>query len=235
MLLFFRSLIFFIFSTIAICTYSMVVAFTFWLPLSVRHSEIRVFLRFYFYMLKLICRINYQIEGLEHIKGMNSGIVLSKHQSMWETFFLPLIFHNPAVISKRELLWIPFFGWGFAATGPITINRSSRSSAMQQIIKKGKQYLDSGRWVLVFPEGTRVPYGKVGQYKLGGARLAAATGYPVVPVAHNAGRFWPKRSFIKYPGTIRVIIGPPIDSSNKTPEEVLTHAKTWIEETMKKI
>jgi 1-acyl-sn-glycerol-3-phosphate acyltransferase len=235
MLIFFRSLIFFIFSTVAICTYSFFVFLCFFLPLRVRHAEIRVFLRFYFFMLKLICRIDYHVEGLEHISKRSAGVVMSKHQSMWETFFLPLIFHDPAVIAKRELLWIPFFGWGFAAAGPITINRSARSSAMQQVIEKGKKCLDQGRWVLVFPEGTRIPSGKVGHYKLGGARLAVATGYPVIPVAHNAGRFWPKRSFIKRPGTVRVVIGPLIESKDRTPEEVLALTKEWIENTMKRI
>lgn len=233
--LFIRSLIFFIFSTIAICIYSTIVVCSLFLPLRYRHAEIRACLSFHFYVLKHVCHIDYHVEGLEHIAKMKAGVVLSKHQSTWETFFLPLIFHNPAVIAKRELLWIPFFGWGLAAADPITINRSERTSAMQQIIQKGKKCLDAGRWVLVFPEGTRIPSGMVGKYKLGGARLAAASGYPVIPVAHNAGRFWPKRKFIKRPGTVRVVIGPLIDSKDKTPEEVMTLAKTWIEETMKRI
>ncbi len=233
--LFIRSLIFYIFSTIAICIYSVVIVCL--LPFSshFRHAAIRAFLRFYFVVLKAVCHIDYKVEGMEHIPTDRTGVVLSKHQSTWETFFLPLIFHEPTVIVKRELLWIPFFGWALAAADPIAINRSSGSSAMQQVINKGRKCLDKGRWVLVFPEGTRMPYGVEGKYKLGGARLAAATGCPVIPVAHNAGRFWPRRKFIKRPGTVQVVIGPVIESHDRTPEQILTLARTWIEDTVSRI
>ena len=130
---------------------------------------------------------------------------------------------------------MPFFGWGLAAGDPISINRNDATSAMQQIITKGKKCLDSGRWVLVFPEGTRIAPGKVGKYRLGGARLAVATGYPVIPVALNAGRFWPRRKFIKLPGTVRVVIGPPIESKGRSAEEVLRLTRSWIESTMARI
>lgn len=233
--LFIRSFIFWIFSLSMIVSYSLVSLFCFFFPLRFRHKVIRSFLIIYMFVLKKLCHINYIVEGKRHIAHMKSGVVLSKHQSTWETFFLPLIFHNPAMIAKRELLWVPFFGWGLAASEPITINRSNKSSAMQQIIKKGKQCLDAGRWVVFFPEGTRTAPGQVGKYHLGGARLATATGYSVVPVAHNAGRCWPKRKFIKRPGTIHVVIGAPIDPKNRTPEEVLELAKDWIESTMLRI
>ena len=233
--LFIRSLIFFIYSTIAIALYSLVVVALFFLPLDSRHAVIRVFLRAYFFMLKIICHIDYKVDGLQHIPKNHTGVILSKHQSAWETFFLPLIFHSPTVIVKRELLWVPFFGWGLAVADPIAIKRSSGSSAMQQIIKKGRKCLEAGRWVLVFPEGTRVPPGIQGKYKLGGARLAAATGFPVITVALNSGNFWPKRKFIKQPGTVRVVIGPVIESTGRTPEEILTLAKNWIEDTMRRI
>lgn len=233
--LFCRSLLFSCFSITAISLYSTVVACSILLPLRIRHQMIRGFLRFYMRALDRICHINYEIEGLANIPANANAIVMSKHQSTWETFFLPTLFHDPAPIAKRELLWIPFFGWGLAAAGPITINRNNKTSAMQQIITKGKQCLAAGRWILVFPEGTRVPSGVVGHYKLGGARLAAASGYPVIPVAHNAGRFWPRRKFIKNPGTIKVVIGPAIESKDRQPEEILSLVKNWIEETMKRI
>ena len=233
--LFIRSLIFFIYSLTSIMLYSFVCVFSWPLPVRYRSSVIRAFMRVYVFMLKLICHINYEIEGLENIPTDRTGIILSKHQSTWETFFLPIIFHDPAVIVKRELLWIPFFGWALAVSNPISINRSNKSTAMQQIIVKGSKRLKAGRWVLVFPEGTRVPYGKVGHYKLGGARLAVATGYPVIPVAHNAGRFWPRGQFIKHPGTVRVVIGPLIDSQGRSAQEVLDLAKDWIEGTVRRI
>jgi 1-acyl-sn-glycerol-3-phosphate acyltransferase len=184
------------------------------------------------WLLKIICHIDYKIKGLENIPKNRSGIVLSKHQSTWETFFLQGLFHQAAIILKRELLWVPFFGWGLATIDPIAIDRNNTNSAMNQIITKGRKCLEAGRWILVFPEGTRIPPGKIGKYRIGGARLATETGYPVIPIAHNAGYFWPKRSFIKTPGTIHVVIGPLIETKNRSAEEVLADAKNWIEDTM---
>ena len=233
--LFIRSLLFFIYSPISIMLYSLVCVISFILPLRHRHTIIRGFLHSYMFVLKKLCHINYKVEGLENVPSDRNGVVLSKHQSAWETFFLPIIFHDPAVIVKRELLWIPFFGWALAISDPIAINRSNKSSAMQQVIEKGRKCLQEGRWVLMFPEGTRVPFGEIGHYRLGGARLAAATGYPVIPVAHDAGRFWARRKFIKQPGTVHVVIGPLIESNGRTPEEILQLTKDWIESTMVRI
>jgi 1-acyl-sn-glycerol-3-phosphate acyltransferase len=233
--LFMRSLIFTIVSVTTMSLYSFVCLLTF--PFNVRYriAVICIYLRFFFYLLRIICHIDYKVEGLEHIPKESTGIIMSKHQSTWETFFIPLIFPNLAPIIKRELLWIPFFGWGLALALPIAINRNKKASAMQQIIQKGKKCLEEGRWIMFFPEGTRVPPGVVGQYKLGGARLATATGYPVIPIAHNAGYFWPRRQFIKQPGTIHMVIGPLIQSEGKQPEEILASVKEWIETTMIRI
>lgn len=230
--LFLRSLLFSIYSLLSIFLYSFVVVAAIILPLQTRHALIRAYLRAYLWVLKKLCHIDFQVHGLEHIPREHAGVVLCKHQSTWETFFLPLVFHNPAVILKRELLWLPFFGWGLAASDPIAINRNDKSSAMQQIITKGKKCLTAGRWIIVFPEGTRTAFGSVGHYKLGGARLAVATAYPVIPVAHNAGLYWPRRKFIKKPGTIHVVIGPEISTQGKTAEAVLELAKQWIETTV---
>lgn len=230
-----RSAIFFIYGISSILIHSLLVFCVWGFHPRYRHNIIRHFLRNYIHMLRVICKLDYKIEGLEHLPKDRIGIVFSKHQSTWETFFLPLFFHQPAIILKRELLWVPFFGWGLAASDPIAINRNDKRSSMQQIIEKGKKYLDQGRWVLIFPEGTRMPPGVAGKYKLGGARLAEATGYPVLPVAHNAGEFWPKKQFIKRPGVIHVVIGPMIESKDKTAEEILELAKTWIENTMMRI
>lgn len=233
--LFIRSLIFSIYSVTSLCLYSFVMMFTFILPVKKRYVAIRAYLRAYVWVLAKVCHIDYVVHGLENIPKDRNGVFMSKHQSTWETFYLPIIFHDAVAIAKRELLWIPFFGWSFAASQPITINRNNKSSAMQQIITKGKKRLDQGRWIMVFPEGTRVAPGEVGHYKLGGARLAVATGYPVVPVAHNAGCFWPRRRFIKQPGTIQVVIGPIIETRDRSAEEVLELAKQWIESTMQRI
>jgi 1-acyl-sn-glycerol-3-phosphate acyltransferase len=233
--LFIRSLVFSVFSITAIFLYSFILVFSMLLPLRYRYVLIRFFFRTYITTLRLICHIDYEIEGLENIPVDRNGVVLCKHQSTWETFLLPTLFHRFTVIAKRELIWVPFFGWGLAASDPITINRSDKSSAMQQILVKGKQCLEAGRWVLVYPEGTRTAPGKIGQYKLGGARLATNAGFPVIPIAHNAGRYWPRRSFIKQPGKIHVAIGPLIETKDRTPEEVLELAKNWIEEKMKQL
>lgn len=231
-ILFLRSLLFFILSAASIFIYSFVCLFSLLLPPHVRHALVRNFLKYYVNMLAVVCGIHYEVEGLENIPQKRFGVILSKHQSAWETFFLPIIFHDPAVIAKRELLWVPFYGWGVAAVDPILINRKDKATAMQQIIRKGKKCLEDGRWILVFPEGTRVPVGEVGKYHLGGARLAVAAEAPVIPVAHNAGSFWPRRGFIKRPGTIRVVIGPMIETKGRTPEAVMQSAKSWIESVM---
>ena len=233
--LFIRSLIYLIYSCVVIFLYSFVCILSLLLPLRYRHLIIRSYLRLSIWVLKVVCLINYEVEGLENIPKNRGAIVMSKHQSTWETFFLPLIFLDPAIIVKRELLWIPFFGWGLATTDPIVINRNNKATAMQQLMKKGKKCLDSGRFVLLFPEGTRIQVGEIGHYRLGGARLAAETGYPIIPVAHNAGHFWPKRTFIKYPGTVRMVIGSPIESKGRKPDELLALTKDWIESTVLKM
>lgn len=231
--LFFRSLIFSIYSLTSIILYGAFFTLVGWpLPVKTRHKLIRFYLTYYFRALKLICHMDYKIIGLENIPPDRTGIFMSKHQSTWETFMLPLIFDTPAIITKRELLWIPFFGWGLALADPIAINRKDRTTAMQQVIAKGTQCLKDGRWIMVFPEGTRTAYGTVGNYRLGGARLAVATQHPILPIAHNAGYFWPRRKFIKRPGTVTMVIGPLIETQGLTPEQAMAKTKDWIETTM---
>lgn len=233
--MFIRSCLFWLYSTASIVIYSSIVLCLFMLPVRTIHAMVRQFLRLYIYIFSKICCVRYEIEGLENIPVNQNGIVFSKHQSTWETFYLPIAFRYPAYILKKELFYVPFFGWALAVSKPIAIDRKNRSSAMQQVMVKGKKCLEDGRWVIVFPEGTRVAPGEVGHYRLGGARLAAETGYPVIPVAHNAGRVWPRRRFIKRPGVIRVVIGPMIQTKGRTPEEILSQAKDWIETTMLRI
>lgn len=233
--LFLRSCFFFLYSTSSLAIYGVFILFLFPFSLKVRHKWLRRYMAAYIFMFKWICDVDYQIEGLENIPRGRVGIVLSKHQSAWETFLLPTIFHDPAVIIKKELLWLPFFGWGLYLSGAIAIDRKDKNTAMQQLISKGKACLTSGRWIVMFPEGTRVPYGETGQYKLGGARLAVATDTFVIPVAHNAGRHWPRRKFLKQPGMIRVVIGQPIETAGRTPEEVMSLTQHWIESTSRGI
>lgn len=227
-----RSFIFSTCSIVSMFLYSFLCLFSLIFPVSVRYYFIRFYLRFYIGLLKHVCHIDYQVTGLENIPKDRSVVVFSKHSSAWETFYLPIIFHDPAVIAKRELVWLPFFGWGLASSDPILINRSDKTSAMQQIINKGQKCLDKGRDIIIFPEGTRIPFGKVGKYHLGGARLACATHAPVLPIAHNAGYFWPKKGFIKKPGTLSVAIGPLMETEGQKPEDVMSAAKDWIETTI---
>jgi 1-acyl-sn-glycerol-3-phosphate acyltransferase len=166
--------------------------------------------------------------GIENIPKTPS-IVLSKHQSAWETLAFQQIFPAQVWVLKKELLHIPFFGWGLAMTSPIAINRSSGRAALKQIVQQGKDRLKQGLWIVIFPEGTRIVPGKKGKYGIGGAWLATHTGVSVVPVAHNAGELWGKNSFIKRPGTITVSIGAPIDPAGMKASELNARIESWIE------
>lgn len=230
-----RSVTYSIISTICIIFYSMAVVCCFFIPFKTRNRMIRVFLKWHFGLLKHLCHIDYVVEGRENIPTDRVGVVMCKHQSTWETFYMPVLFPDMAIITKYELMWLPFFGWGLALTKPISINRKQKSSSMQQLITKGTKFLADKRWVVVFPEGTRTPYGTVGHYRLGGARLAVAAKTFIIPIAHNAGRFWPRRNVIRYPGTVRMVVGPPIEYDGRTPEEMLRLTKEWIETTMEKL
>jgi len=203
------------------------------LPLSLRHRLTSVWIIGMINLCRSLCHVDYRIEGWSHVKQAKTGIIMSKHQSAWETLYLQSHLPQAAMITKKELLWVPFFGWALALLKPIAINRKKTKSAMQQLTNQGQDALNAGRWVVIFPEGTRIPYGQVGKYRLGGARLAVVSGYPIIPVAHNAGRFWPRRQFIKTPGCIRFAFGPPIYPQGKTPEELLALTQAWIENKIK--
>lgn len=184
--------------------------------------------------LSVTCKLNYRVTGRENVPDATC-IVFCKHQSTWETLALQEFFPPQVWVLKRELLWIPLFGWGLATMKPIAINRGAGRKAVEQLAQQGKKRLDEGLWVIVFPEGTRVPPGKRGRYRIGGAVLGQRSGQPIVPVAHNAGEFWPRRSFIKRPGIIEVVIGEPINTKGKDAATILKEAEGWIESTMDKI
>ena len=212
--------------------YALLAVCTIVLPRLTRYRIIAGWSRLVIYLAKNILGINWQVEGLEHLPARPS-VILAKHQSAWETMAFQMIFPPQVHVLKRELLWIPFFGWGLALMSPIAINRSRGVAALRSIAKKGRERMEQGFWVVVFPEGTRVRPGERRPYQLGGAWLAAASGAPVVPVAHNAGLFWPRNAFLKRPGTVTVRIGPTIDSANRDPKAVNELAEKWIEEQQK--
>ncbi len=198
------------------------------LPRMARYRVISGWSRLMLRCLRTICGIRWTVEGREHLPARTS-VILSKHQSAWETLAFQEIFPPQVHVLKRELLWIPFFGWGLALMSPIAINRGRGMAALRQMARRGKVRLEQGFWVVVFPEGTRVKSGGRRKYQPGGAWLAAHAGAPVVPVAHNAGRLWPRNSFLKYPGTVTVRIGPPIDSAGRDPAAIIAMAEQWIE------
>ncbi len=180
-------------------------------------------------LLGFICNLRFEIQGWENLPKGNY-IVCAKHQSTWETIALRgLLPPNQTWILKRELLWIPVFGWALFHSQPIAIDRKAGRNAVKQIIEQGRRYLQMGRNIIVFPEGTRVAPGERRKYGIGGALLAQKTGYPVVPIAHNAGVFWRRRGILKYPGTVQVVIGPPLESATLTASQLNREIEDWIE------
>ena len=230
----FRSVLFNLLLWGSVIIYAPLSLLTAVLPFPVRYRIIRQWARWQVVLLKVLCRLDYRVEGREHLPA-GAAIIFSKHQSAWETIVYQEIFPQQTWVLKRELLWIPFFGWALALLRPIAIDRGSGGKAIEQVVAQGRDRLHSGIWVVVFPEGTRVAPGTRRRYGIGGAMLAAETGYPVVPVAHNAGSFWPRRGFFKRPGTVRVVIGPAIEARGKTAEEIRDLAETWIENKMREL
>ncbi len=183
---------------------------------------------------RVICGLSYVIEGEEHIPDTPS-VVMIKHSSTFETFAQVAIFPRNTWVLKRELFWVPFFGWGLKAIKPIAIDRKAGRTAVKQVIHQGKERLAEGIWVTVFPEGTRMAPGTTRKYGVSGAALAHEAGVPIVPVAHNAADFWPRRSLTKRPGVVRICIGPPIDASGRPPKETNLIVQDWIEGKMMEI
>ena len=184
------------------------------------------------WLLKVICGLNYEIKGWENIPE-GGCIFLAKHQSAWETISLRgLLPPNQIWVLKRELIWVPFFGWALYLVKSISIDRQAGRRAARKIIGEGAKHLKAGRNVVIFPEGTRVAPGQRKRYGIGGAFLAHETGKPVVPIAHNAGVFWRRRDLRKYPGTIQVVIGPVIETMELSSSEINRRVEDWIESTM---
>ena len=226
-LLFFRSLFYFagqILSSVVVCLLALM---CFALPSLTRSKVIGLWARFNIWTLGILCGTHYRVSGAENIPT-TPAIIISNHQSAWETLGFQLIFPAQSYLLKKELLWIPFFGWGLALNRPIAIDRSKKIRALDTLVKEGVIRLKEGRWLVIFPEGTRGNPGEMGKFQVGGAMIAAKSGCPVVPVAHNSGLFWPKKSFLKYPGTIDVVIGPVIVSRGKKARQINREVEDWI-------
>jgi 1-acyl-sn-glycerol-3-phosphate acyltransferase len=227
-----RSVLFAIALIIVTPPYALVALASAPLPRMARYRIISGWSRLIVWLARVILGIEWRVEGLENLPS-RTAVILAKHQSAWETLAFQHIFPPQVHVLKRELLWIPFFGWGLALMSPIAIDRRRGVAALRAIARRGQQRLDQGFWVVVFPEGTRVAPGESRDYQPGGAWLAAASGVPVVPVAHNAGLYWPRNAFLKRPGTVTIRIGPSIDSTKCDPLTINAKAKEWIEEQQK--
>ncbi|TDQ41760.1 lysophospholipid acyltransferase family protein [Tepidicella xavieri] len=164
------------------------------------------------------------------------AILLAKHQSTWETFCLPVLMPHPlAFVFKKELLYVPLFGWALGRLDMIHIDRAKRAQAFAKVVQQGQRLLDQGTWVIMFPEGTRIPRGQQGTYKTGGARLAVQTGVPVIPIAITSGKCWPRRAIVKRPGVVEFSIGKPIPSAGRDPDELMQEVEAWIEAEMRRL
>ncbi len=229
-----RSALFWLGLVLSTVAYAPLTLLTYPLPFAQRSRFVALWSHFNIWWLGVTCRLFYRVQGREHLPGTNA-VVLSKHQSAWETLALQFLFPAQTWVLKRELLWIPFFGWGLAMLEPIAIDRKATRKALRQVLEQGTERLRAGRWVIVFPEGTRVAPGETRRFSQSGAALAVASGYPVIPVAHNAGEYWPRRGFVKRPGTITLAVGPAIFPQGRSAAQVTALAEQWIENTMREI
>jgi 1-acyl-sn-glycerol-3-phosphate acyltransferase len=184
--------------------------------------------------LKRTCRLDFRIEGQDNLPAGNH-IALWKHSSSWETIAMAVVLPRQVWVLKRELLWVPVVGWGIRQLHAIAIDRKSGHSAVGQVVEQGKQRLAEGDWIIIFPEGTRMPPGQTRRYGVSGTLLAIETGRMIVPVAHNAGSFWPRRGLRKKPGTITVVIGPAIPAAGRDVREVNREVQEWIEATVARL
>ena len=229
-----RSLAFWIVFPASIVVFAILLLLAFPVPFRKRWAVVMVWVHFILWWLKVTCRLDHEIQGWDNIIS-SPAIVFSKHQSTWETIALQEVFPPLVWVAKRELMWIPFFGWGLALMKCIHLKRGTGRAAVKQLVTQGRARLEEGLWIVIFPEGTRIPAGQKGRYRIGGAVLAEQTGYPIIPVAHNAGEYWPRRSFLKRPGTIQVRIGKPILPAGKSAQQILDEAAGWIEAQMAEI
>ena len=223
-----RSVLFALVEIVTVPPFALIALATFPLPRLTRYRIITLWSRLVVCAAERICGIRYRVRGVERVPR-GPFIILSKHQSAWETLAFQVIFPPQVWVLKKELLWIPLFGWGLAMLSPIAIDRVSGPRALRQMLEQGRDRLAGGFCIVIFPEGTRVAPGKRRDYRAGGAWLAVQTGVPVLPVAHDAGMAWPRNALLKRPGLITVSIGEPIMPENMTPQELTARVEEWIE------
>ncbi|WP_287923363.1 lysophospholipid acyltransferase family protein [Diaphorobacter sp.] len=229
-----RSVFFAVLQALLTVLFSLVALLSFPFPPHTRYRMITGYNHIVIWLARWVLGIRYVVRGRDHLPD-RPAVVLAKHQSAWETVAFLFLFPPVSAVIKQELLRVPFFGWAYRMLSPIAIDRSAGREALKQIVSQGSAKLAQNFWVLVFPEGTRVAPGERGRYGIGGAWLAAETGAPIVPVAHNAGEVWPKNAFIKRPGTVTVSIGPVIEPAGRTAAELTRATEAWIEAEMARL
>lgn len=230
-----RSALFMLFQAITVVPYALLCLLMAPLPLHWRYRFTIGWPRMVLWAARVLCGVRWQVRGWENLPD-GPAVLLSKHQSTWETFFcVSYMPRELCFVFKRELLWVPFFGWGIGLLKMIHIDRSQGRDAFESVVRQGQRKLDEGRWIIMFPEGTRTPVGSQGKYKSGGARLAVRTGTAVVPIAVNSGECWPKKRFVLTPGLITLSIGRPIPVAGRDADAVNTEVERWIEAEMRRI
>ena len=230
-----RSFLFLAIGFSAACVYSVVLLLLAWAPRRILWRIVVNFCAFALWLGDFFCRMNVVVEGQENLPDEPS-VIMIKHTTTLETYGHVPMFPRTAWVLKREVTWMPVFGWVIGLVlQPIAIRRSSRGAAVKQVIAQGKERLANGTWVTIFPEGTRMPPGETRRYGISGAALAKEAGVSIVPVAHNAGDLWRRREFTKRPGTVRFCIGPPISARGRPPRETNLLVQEWIENKMKDI
>ena len=225
------SIAFTLYMFLSVPVYGAVALLTAPLPRRVTYAVAVAWVDSVLWLLRLLCGLDYVVQGREHLPERGC-VVLLKHASAWETLAQLKIFPPQTWVLKRELMWVPVLGWVLWLLQPIAIDRRGGGIAVQQVLAQGRARLDAGLWVMIFPEGTRMPVGQTRRYGMSGALLAAAAGVPIVPVTHDAGFYWPRRGWLKRRGTIRVVIGPPLETAGLEPREVNERAQRWIESTL---
>jgi 1-acyl-sn-glycerol-3-phosphate acyltransferase len=228
-----RSTLFFLAALVVTPPYAVLAWLVWPLPARIRYRIVTSWSHLIIALARSICGISYRVRG--EVPRGGPYIVMAKHQSAWETLFFQVLFPPQVMVLKHWLLWLPFFGWGLATLSPITVDRDAGTRTLRRLLEQGRARLRAGYWIVVFPEGTRVRPGERGRYQAGGAWLACKTGVAVLPVAHNAGELWPKNGFIKYPGTVTVSIGAPIDAAQLDAAALNRAVAAWIEDEMRRL
>jgi 1-acyl-sn-glycerol-3-phosphate acyltransferase len=226
-----RTALFYVIAALAVVVCTPIVLLLSPFPFRSRWAVAYGWSRFMLATLRIVCGVRYEVRGAEHLRGPRAAVAYWKHQSAWETIAMIAVCPQQTWVLKRELMWVPFLGWALSALKPIAIDRGSGRRAVMQVVEQGTRALADGRWVMIYPEGTRLPPMTTRRYGISGAVLATKAGAPLVPIAHDAGSLWPRKGLIR-PGTVTVVVGAPLEPHGKTPDALNAEAHAWIDARM---